>query len=178
MKVLVISDIHGIKTNLPLIKDRFIELKCELLIVLGDLYYNYGREDAKDYDPEYVREFLDSFSDKMICMQGNCDEYIDVHDEPFDIIPGYFSTKINDKTIYLTHGHIYNKNHWSKEDSILLLGHTHIAEITTIGTTTYINPGSISLPLGKEPASYMIIDDNKFTIADINDRIIYEKEIL
>ena len=38
MKVLVISDIHGIKTNLPLIKDRFIELKCELLIVLGDLY--------------------------------------------------------------------------------------------------------------------------------------------
>ena len=66
----------------------------------------------------------------------------------------------------------------SKENSILLLGHTHIAEITTIGTTTYINPGSISLPLGKEPASYMIIDDNKFTIADINDRIIYEKEIL
>ena len=100
MKVLVISDIHGIKTNLPLIKDRFIELKCELLIVLGDLYYNYGREDAKDYDPEYVRDFLDSFSDKMICMKGNCDEYLDIHEEPFDIIPGYFSTKINDKTIY------------------------------------------------------------------------------
>lgn len=177
MKVLVISDIHGIKTNLPLIKDRFIELKCELLIVLGDLYYNYGREDAKDYDPEYVRDFLDSFSDKMICMKGNCDEYLDIHEEPFDIIPGYFSTKINDKTIYLTHGHIYNKNHWSKENSILLLGHTHIAKVTTKGTNTYINPGSISLPLGKDPASYMVIDDDNYTIIDITDCILYEGKL-
>lgn len=177
MKILVISDIHGIKTNLPLIQEKFNDLKCTNLIVLGDLYYNYGNNTQKDYDPNYVRNFLDSFSDKMICMKGNCDEYIDVHDEPFDIIPGYFSMKFNNHDLYLTHGHVYNKNHWFKENSIVLLGHTHIADITDFGTNTYINPGSISLPLGKDPASYMIIDNNKFTIIDINDHILYERKI-
>ena len=39
MKILFISDIHGIKTNLPKIKERFIELNCDKLVVLGDLYY-------------------------------------------------------------------------------------------------------------------------------------------
>ena len=76
MKLLVISDIHGIKTNLPLIKKKFKEFSCDSLIVLGDLYYNYGRTGQDDYDPEYVRNFLDSFSDKLVCMKGNCDENI------------------------------------------------------------------------------------------------------
>ena len=39
MKILFISVIHGIKTNLPKIKERFEELKCDKLVVLGDLYY-------------------------------------------------------------------------------------------------------------------------------------------
>lgn len=41
MKLLFISDIHGIKTNLPKIKEIFIKENCDNLVVLGDLYYNY-----------------------------------------------------------------------------------------------------------------------------------------
>ena len=39
MKLMFISDIHGIKTNLAKIKERFEELNCDKLVVLGDLYY-------------------------------------------------------------------------------------------------------------------------------------------
>lgn len=177
MKVLVISDIHGLKTNLELIKEKFFELKCDELIVLGDLYYNYGRTNQKDFDPTYVRNFLDSFSDKLICIKGNCDEGIDIHNEPINIISGYFSMKINSTLVYLTHGHIYNKNNFPHENSILIFGHTHVAEITKIGTNIFINPGSISLPLGKKPASYMIIDNDEYTIVDINDCIIDQIKI-
>ncbi len=175
MKLLVISDIHGIKTNLSLIEKKFKEFKCDTLIVLGDIYYNYGRNNQKDYDPEYVREFLKSFSDKLICLKGNCDENINSYLEPFDIIPDYMSMNINDKKIYFTHGHKYNKNTWYQDHSILISGHTHIPEFTNIKNMTCINPGSISLPLGKEKASYLLIDDNKYTIVDINDRIIFEE---
>ena len=39
MRIMFISDIHGIKTNLDLIKRRYEELSCTKLVVLGDLYY-------------------------------------------------------------------------------------------------------------------------------------------
>ena len=35
-----ISDIHGIKTNLKLIKKKYDKFECEKLVVLGDLYYH------------------------------------------------------------------------------------------------------------------------------------------
>ena len=46
MRAIVISDIHGIKTNLSKIRNRYHELKCQKLIVLGDLYWG-------DYEEEY-----------------------------------------------------------------------------------------------------------------------------
>ena len=39
MKLMFISDIHGITTNLSKVKERFEELHCDKLVVLGDLYY-------------------------------------------------------------------------------------------------------------------------------------------
>ena len=33
MRVLFISDIHGIKTNLPKIKERFEKLNCDKLVI-------------------------------------------------------------------------------------------------------------------------------------------------
>ena len=40
MKIMFISDIHGIKTNLKLIKKKYDKFECEKLVVLGDLYYH------------------------------------------------------------------------------------------------------------------------------------------
>ena len=62
MNLLFISDIHGIKTNLSKIKERFDELKCEKLIVLGDLFYIGPRNNMiEGYDIDYVKNFLNSF---------------------------------------------------------------------------------------------------------------------
>ena len=59
VKLLFISDIHGIKTNLEHIKERFYELKCDKLIDLGDLFYNGQRNNfINNYDVDYVKKFL------------------------------------------------------------------------------------------------------------------------
>ena len=59
MKILFISDIHGIKTNLSKIRQRFEELECDKLVVLGDLYYIGPRNKMIDgYDINYVKEFF------------------------------------------------------------------------------------------------------------------------
>ena len=125
----------------------------------------------------FIYYFLYSFFEKFVCMLGYCYDIINKFLEPFDIIPGCINMKINNKDVYFTHGHVYNKRTWHKDNAILISGHTHIAEFTNIGKCTYINPGSISLPLGKEDASYMLITEKKCIVADINDQIIFEKDI-
>jgi len=173
MKIMFISDIHGIKKNLNKIKEKFIENNCDKLVVLGDLYYIGPRNNiSNDYDINYVREFLSSFKDKLICIRGNCDSEVDIEVSDFPIINelSFISTEKED--IYLTHGHIYNESNWDKTNSILVYGHFHKPFIKQYETNIYINPGSISLPRGEYPESYLIYDENEFVIYDINDNII------
>ena len=50
MKYMIISDIHGMTTNLQIIKDKLDD--CDKLIVLGDLYYPEFRNRLSPYyDP-------------------------------------------------------------------------------------------------------------------------------
>ena len=178
MKILFISDIHGIKTNLPKIKSRFEELACDKLVVLGDLYYIGPRNKMiEGYDIDYVREFLDSFKDKLICIKGNCDSEVDKMVSDFPIVNelGLIST-INED-LYLTHGHIYNESNWNKTNSTLIYGHLHIPFIKEIETNTYINPGSISLPKSEVGPTYLYYNEESFIIYDMADKEIARKDL-
>lgn len=175
MKIMFISDIHGIKTNLEKIKKKFLEFNCNKLVVLGDLYYIGPRNKMKDgYDIQYVKEFLESFKDKLICIRGNCDSEVDIMVSDFPIINELSMISIDEHDIYLTHGHLYNENNWNVENSILIYGHFHIPFIKKKDNMLFINPGSISLPKDNNP-TYIIYDNNKFTIYDINDKIVAQK---
>lgn len=168
MKAIVISDIHGIKTNLKLIEEKYRELKCEKLIVLGDLYYQ--NEKNNDYDPKSVRSFLQAFSNNLVCIMGNCDFRINKSEEPFPI-ENDSVINIQDN-IYITHGHVYNDSNWPLSNSILIFGHYHIPFIKKIGNNIYINPGSISKQRNNNLPSYLFINDNEFTIFNIEGSII------
>lgn len=175
MKIMFISDIHGIKTNLEKIKKKFLEFNYNKLVVLGDLYYIGPRNKMKDgYDIQYVKEFLESFKDKLICIRGNCDSEVDIMVSDFPIINELSMISIDEHDIYLTHGHLYNENNWNVENSILIYGHFHIPFIKEKDNKLFINPGSISLPKDNNP-TYIIYDNNKFTIYDINDKIVAQK---
>lgn len=169
MKIMFISDIHGIKTNLPTIKEKFAELKCDKLVVLGDLYYIGPRNKMReDYDIPAVQEFLESFKEKLICLRGNCDSDVDILISDFPIINELGLISLDNRELYLTHGHIYNENNWNHTNSILIFGHYHIPFIKEKDSNLYINPGSISLPKEQNP-SYLIYENNKFIIYDIYD---------
>lgn len=178
MKLLFISDIHGIKKNLPKVKQRFIELKCDKLVVLGDLYYISPSDRlTEEYDPEYVREFLESFKDKLICVRGNCDSQIDILTSKFPIANGLNLIQTINEDLYINHGHIYNESNWTKENTYLIYGHYHCPFIKEIESNTYINPGSISLPRTGKGATYLFYNEDNFIIYDMNDQIILKKDI-
>lgn len=174
MKLMFISDIHGISDNLDKIKEKYEELKCDKLIVLGDLYYIGPRNKMiGDYNIQKVKEILHSFNN-IICIKGNCDSEIDETVNEFPMIDklGIISTGTVD--IYITHGHIYNEDNWEYNNKVLVYGHFHIPFIKKINDNIFINPGSISLPKEENKPTYLIFDNNKFTIYDIYDNIIDE----
>ena len=171
MKIMFISDIHGIKTNLPKVKERFEELNCNKLVVLGDLYYIGPRNQMlKDYDIDYVRNFLEEFKDKLICIRGNCDADIDIEISNFPIINELGLISSIKEDLYITHGHIYNESNWPKTNSILIYGHLHKPFIKKVETKLYINPGSISIPRTELGPTYLFYDENEFIIYDLNDQ--------
>lgn len=87
MKIMFISDIHGIKTNLKLIEEEYKKLKCDKLVVLGDLYYIGPRNKMnEDYDIQSVIDFLNSHKEEIICIKGNCDADVDQVVSDFPII--------------------------------------------------------------------------------------------
>lgn len=172
MKILFFSDIHGITNNLNVIQEKMNREKFDKIVCLGDLYYSGPTYDCKYIvNSGVVLEFLTKYADKLICMKGNCDAPVDLKASDFPICDGI--SLINVDGLNITHGNEYNieKNRKFKHKGILIYGHEHIPNIKKQNDMIYINVGSISLPKN-EIATYGIYEDKKFTIFDINNRIV------
>ena len=65
MKIMFISDIHGIATNLNVIEKKIKNEKIDKLVCLGDLYYAGPSYDNKyKINSKKVFEFLTKHQDK------------------------------------------------------------------------------------------------------------------
>ena len=78
----------------------------------------------------------------------------------FPILAEYCLLELDGHTIFATHGHNFNPDNFPmlKDGDILLNGHTHIPANQNMGTYTYMNPGSISIPKEGSVHGYMIYD--------------------
>lgn len=179
MKILFISDIHGIKTNLDYIRRLDEKENFDKIVVLGDLYY-YPRLniDTKDeFDGIYVKEFLTNYKDRLICLRGNCDSDVDVKASDFPICDGLALIHTDGIDIYCTHGneHSYDKSEkFIDKNGILVYGHEHYPYIRRKEDMLFINTGSISLPRNNSNPSYVIYENRKFRLYDMEEKIIDE----
>lgn len=173
MRMMIISDIHGIKTNLFKIKQKVNELNYDKLVILGDVYYPGVRNITNPYyDVEYIRSFLEEYKDKLICIKGNCDSKEDIEMNNFVVTKNIENINIGKLNIYLTHGHLYNENNWDKKNTILIFGHYHVPFIRKDDDNIFICVGSISLPRQNSNPSYLIYENNEFIIYDVYNNII------
>ncbi|WP_010234483.1 YfcE family phosphodiesterase [Clostridium arbusti] len=144
----ILSDTHRIngyiKKACEYVKD------CNLLIHLGD-------------NIEDVEEIKKYYKGKIIKVSGNCDYTDKVPKERIEII--------ENKKLFITHGHEYNvKNSLVNLKykaleigaDIVLFGHTHVAKIVEDEGILFINPGSVSMPRnGQNSIAFIeIIDGN------------------
>lgn len=178
MKLLIASDIHGSNYYCQKLIERIKEEKPKKVFLLGDILYHGPRNDLpKDYNPKKVIELLNNLDINIISVRGNCDSEVDQMVLNFPILSDYGFIANDNYTIYLTHGHIYNKDKLLPMDNgdILLCGHTHVQKCETIKNEkieyVYMNCGSVSIPKDNGYNGYMIIDNNSFIWKDIEGNI-------
>ncbi|RFU71536.1 metallophosphoesterase [Peribacillus saganii] len=144
MKVLIMSDSHGLTHEISNIKERHSG-EVEAMIHCGDSELPFG-------SPEMSR---------FLAVRGNCDFDKDYPEQLSEDLEGF--------RFYITHGHLYNVKislinlSYKAEEvdaQIVCFGHSHIAGSEMINGTLFINPGSIRLPKMRAEKTYVILENS------------------
>lgn len=177
MKLFFISDIHGSIFYLRKALDRFKEEKADYLVILGDILYHGARNPLPlEYSPREVIELINTYSDRIIAVRGNCDSEVDEMVIDFPLMATYSNILYKNRRLFLTHGHIYNEGNMPnlRDGDVLIHGHTHVLRAEKKDNIYIINPGSITLPKENNPHTFGVLDEDIFRIMDLDGNLVKE----
>ena len=162
MRILFLSDIHGVPSTLEAALAAGETLGYDRIALLGDLLYHGPRNGVPDfYDPVKVAKILNGLKDRITAIRGNCDAEVDQMMFEFPMMGDYEVLDADGKRFFLTHGHLWNEYKLPPVGigTVLAHGHTHIPELKKLECgLTIFNPGSISLPKGGTQRSFGYFD--------------------
>ena len=162
MRILFLSDIHGVPSALEAALKAAETLNPDRIALLGDLLYHGPRNGVPSlYDPTRVVDILNAHKDRILAVRGNCDCEVDQMLFDFPMMSDYALLDAGGKTFFLTHGHRWNEENIPPLGiaDVLAHGHTHIPELKTLACgLTIFNPGSVSLPKGGSAKSFGFFD--------------------
>ncbi|MFP7299871.1 metallophosphoesterase family protein [Neobacillus niacini] len=140
-KVLVVSDSHGLTRELEILRERHVH-EVDLMIHCGDSQLMSDNKAISGY----------------LTVMGNCD---------FGGYPLETTTQIAGRKFFITHGHKYsvktslmNLKYKAEESGadIVCFGHSHVLGAEVIGSTLFLNPGSIRMPRERFEKTYVILN--------------------
>lgn len=180
MKLMIASDIHGSAEYCRKLIKAFESEAPDKLLLLGDIL-NHGPRNAlpPKYNPPQVTELLNKIKNYILCVRGNCDSEVDQMILDFPIMADYCILYLNGKTVFATHGHLFNEDHLPplNPGDILLCGHTHVPACRTANGILYLNPGSVSIPKENSHHGYMTFENDIAAWKDLDKNIIRTENI-
>ncbi|MDU1443366.1 MAG: phosphodiesterase [Clostridium cochlearium] len=181
MKLFFISDIHGSSYYLEKVINIYEKENADYLVILGDELYHGARNPLpKEYNPKKVAEILNTYKNEIIAVRGNCDSEVDQMVLNYPIMSDYSIILYNNKRLFLTHGHIYNKDNLPNINNgdVLIYGHTHVPLAEKTNNMFIINPGSITFPKENTPHCYGVLENNTFKIKTLDGEVFKEINIV
>ena len=179
MKYLIASDIHGSAYFTEKLISEFRKEKADKLILLGDIY-NHGPRNPfpERFDEMKVAKMLNAEKEHLLVIKGNCDSEVDTLISEFDFLEN-LTIVDNGKTLFLSHGHIYNKENPPKTRfDVVMYGHLHTGFIEENNGTVFVNTGSISLPKNGTAESYVLYDEGTIYLKAIDGEILKQCNLL
>ncbi len=169
----ILSDTHG---SLPAWRRALAVFGSDVRTVLhaGDVLYHGPRNAIPGgYTPADLAEAVNDFAfdgGAVLIARGNCDAPVDMavlKPQCEQIV----SVLWRGRKIIMMHGDnftllrelaLYNKA------DLAVYGHTHVASLTREGGTVFLNPGSTTIPKGRDPASAAFADDDGIRIMTLD----------
>lgn len=171
MKLLFLSDIHGVPSTLEAALKAGEGLGYDKIVLLGDLLYHGPRNGVPNfYDPVKVAKILNAHKHKIIAVRGNCDAEVDQMMFEFPMMSDYTVIDAGKETFFCTHGHLWNEENLPPLGlgTVLAHGHTHIpVKLTLKCGLKVFNPGSVSLPKGGSERSFGYFDGNDYSVIEL-----------
>ena len=162
---LIASDLHGSATYTEELLEAYDRERADRLLLLGDILYHGPRNDLPEgYAPKKVAELLNLRRGEILSVRGNCEAEVDQMMLDFPVLADYCLLAEGKRTVFVTHGHVYNRDNLPplKEGDVLLYGHTHIPLCETVSGIVCMNPGSVSIPKEGSPRGYMTLENGVF----------------
>ena len=179
MKYLLVSDIHGCLPALEKVLDFYDRNRCDMLCILGDIL-NYGPRNSlpEGLDPKAIVERLNSRVGDIVAIRGNCDSEVDQMLLNFPILSDYILLIDGGKRLFLTHGHVYNKDKMPNlHFDAIVYGHTHLWELARQDDTMVCNLGSITFPKGGNPPTFMTYEEGRFRVYKLDGDLMAEATV-
>ena len=165
MKIVFMSDIHGVPSALNVALAAADALGYDRLVLLGDLLYHGPRNGVPDfYDPVKVAKTLTALKDRIVAVRGNCDAEVDQVMFEFPMMADYAVLDAGAERFFLTHGHLWDECNLPPlgMGTVLAHGHTHVPELKKLKCgITIFNPGSVALPKGGSSRSFGYFDGSE-----------------
>ena len=180
MKIMIASDIHGSAFYCKKMLEAYKNEEADKLLILGDILYHGPRNDLPEgYAPKEVIAMLNPMAEELLCVRGNCDTEVDQMVLDFPVLADYAILYNEGRMIFATHGHNFNPANPPKIKSgdILLNGHTHIPAFEEKDGFIYVNPGSVSIPKENSEHGYILLEGNKLSWKNLDDKV-YREETL
>lgn len=176
-KIGIVSDTHGSlpawSTALELFGD------AETILHAGDVLYHGPRNPLPSgYTPSDLAEAMRGYNGTLLIARGNCDADVDqmVLDKPF---APYVTFNWLDKKILMMHGDnfaLFRRMALDNKVDLAISGHTHVASVVREYGTIFLNPGSTTLPKGRDPASLAIACERGISIFTLDGGLLYRAE--
>ena len=176
MKYLIVSDIHGSLPAMEAVLSFYKTFHCDKLFILGDIL-NYGPRNGifEGLNPKGIAERLNEMADDVIAIRGNCDSEVDQMLLDFPILSDYMLVVDNGKTLFLTHGHIYNEKNFPRgKFNVFFYGHTHLWKLEKTEKCFVCNTGSVTFPKQGNVPTFAIYDNGNIRIHQLNGALLKE----
>jgi len=173
----IISDTHGDLRGWT--EARKIWGEVDAVLHAGDVFYHGPRNPLpEEYGPKSLAKALNEFPMPLFIARGNCDAPVDQNMIRWPLLSSLVPLWWREKLIFLSHGENFSE---VRElalrcgADLLITGHTHVASVQREERTIFLNPGSASLPKGRDPASVALLDLREIVIVTLGGDVLHRE---